>query len=1732
MSTGLTRRQSQSSKKSGASIHPAPAPTLTPENAEQGLQASATTGELLLVGQGNQVLVLRHGTLAIERRFEKHREDVVWLAVDNISERGNGRLAVSYDTGNTAIIWDIQTGDEITRFAAYEPIKVAAWMRNGNVVFGNSSGNIILFDPATSEHISTRTIFDPITAIAPYVDCRTYAVGYMNGSIMIISIHPTFTIHYTLTTQRRPSPVATVAWHSGAGRHKTDMLATQTADGDMRVWNVPRADGKAHQCLAIRIMSLDEGIVSGPNWFGWSRNGRIIQHSDRRTRLHDMRTKQVVVQPLNVPEGLTSICNFGATSAMFTVHNNSVIQQWDVNPEGDAFMVKSVQHIPANVPPSPPGSIDESKGTTLPPVLPTFSESEASESEKSTMSPLQRIAREMDELEEERERRDRLAPLSPGSSRSSTSSKSSGRRLPNYLYDKPSSRTSNGSRDSTEFSMSMAQSQPRNRESASVRSSTSYRSSLLRKEVMRSPDDPTPTEILDLFPVTRARLHDVVFRAPDYGEGIRTPDLLRKEMLRIVFGWSEDIRPLIRDEMMRHSPGSSRAVLLAKWLGELGSDSMISMMGSNSMSSSDWMLLALGSIGKDSQKKVGEAFVQRLLEKGDIHPAVAILLGLGEFDDAIEAYVSQRCFMEALLLTCLTMPANWERQCFLLRKWGEVAVKTGSPELAVRIFSCTSEETTGPWFSPRAQDAVYTAQKEQVLGPASMSPPGSPPSAGPSARFNAKNASLKLITTFGTKGVPVLTKVDDITPMNSVGADGVTPIAMSALSPGGQNTWLRENRRERDPASARSARTATPGAFGRKRLPSRDQTLRTPQETPQTASRDFAISTITDDGPATVLKSHRRVSSLGGEALPETLSPAKYQPGERKVSDPSYLPSPAVGVFNRLKEEGHARNGSRHRMPDGLEVKVYQTFAEGTTSPALSTHATSRSGISMSSSLTGRSRATSPPLTANSATSSVKGRARDPYMNSVEQARITARATRERSKARAESKSRRRKDRSESRGRHDVRYIRPAKRSPSSPVPMSPDEVLAATQAAAATREAAERVTSPIERPQTRDRSRRPGRERSRARSPEKLAVGRGRSDQRHDGSMARSPSSPLPKSPEMTDKKDGATDSDGQRVRLRSSSRKPLPRATSTTRDAELYRAIREDSGLGLPSATEAKSILSRKELAAKELEERRLSLVRRPSAPAIPMPSDLNRRPQMAPRYHTELGESPTSFAPPYSGNPSRSQSVDAESMGRPLPRASGPPNLAIGLPATPKAMMHPRYMAESRESIPEVPPIPTIHDSPQEDQLGPLLPSTTYSQPAPEPRSASAPIERNDIHPAYRNAKTPNPSSASGLRRNSLRTHARSQTHDGPMIPAPHQRSPSIVTASIDETLASDPVVVKTVDLDPPLLPELQHLAGPPPPPPIPMPPSLSQEDIRHSAHEGYSSAGTIDISLDPSTSPSQTRPQLPDQRASTASPTQQHRRGRNSISDSKSFGNRIRNVTERMRSTSRSNNKSPTISGPMNAVGTTIAQSSPYETVLPLFPTHTAPGPTGSLGRSHARRESLSSLRTTGAKSPYETTVCNYSATNTPLHEHPSVHLPSRPGTSLSRPGTAPLEQASGSRSASAMGGTMATGYFDSTTVGESQQRKGSTPGLPSGYVRHPKEIRANMPPEMLQQGVYVPPAGWGREREGSVGPSVGGRGREGSVGPNIGGRTRKGSVSLNAGVGEGKEGREREEGGMI
>lgn len=96
----------------------------------------AATASMFLYAYGASVICCHHDTLAIERIFSRHSDEIQLLAVDNQSESGGGRLVVSYDAGQTAIVWDLMTGHEVARFASYEMLTVAAWMRNGNVAFG------------------------------------------------------------------------------------------------------------------------------------------------------------------------------------------------------------------------------------------------------------------------------------------------------------------------------------------------------------------------------------------------------------------------------------------------------------------------------------------------------------------------------------------------------------------------------------------------------------------------------------------------------------------------------------------------------------------------------------------------------------------------------------------------------------------------------------------------------------------------------------------------------------------------------------------------------------------------------------------------------------------------------------------------------------------------------------------------------------------------------------------------------------------------------------------------------------------------------------------------------------------------------------------------------------------------------------------------------------------------------------------------------------------------------------------------------------------------------------------------------------------------------------------------------------------------------------------------------------------------------------------------------------
>lgn len=1577
---------------------------------------TAATASMFLYAQGNSVVCCHHDTLTIERRFTRHSDEVQLLAVDTQSDLGAGRLVVSYDAGQTAIVWDIMSGEEVARFASYEHLTAAAWMRNGNVAFGNTQGNIMLFEPTTSEHISARTIDQiAVTALAPSADCRTFAIGYQNGSLLIATLQPRFTILHNLTTSRGPSPIVTLNWHASSSRQKSDMLAVQTNDGDLRVWSVSKAYNSADPAKVVRILKKSENYIAGANWMSWSKNGRIIQFCESETLSWDVRTKHVTYDKIPSLEHVKGLAVYGPGASLFTLGANNTVQQFDLN--APAVMVANVQH-PANLlPPSPPVSIEEQeKGNT------TASDSEMgsiqisadiSESDEDHVPPMARIARAgtMHSSDE-----DQYRTASPASSRSGASDVSStSSRTPHryqtslqsrgltentYISTGSSAQSSavqgqgQGKRESSSFSTSSLS-------SISMGSSTSrsrHRPSRLRNEIPRSPDE---SKVVDLFKFTRSRLSDLPYKRPPMTDNsCLTPDDLRRQMLCTIFGWTKEAEDLVRDEMSRHPQGAPTRILLAKWLGDIDPDIMAT--SSENMTSSDWMLLALSGIGGTAaQHKLGRAYVQKLLESGDIHSAVTIMIGMGDQTDAIEVYISHKKFLEALILTCIFFPAVWERQSQIVRKWGEWAVQHGHQQLAIRCFACTEKESSEPWTSPSAQQITFQ-NINNVVNPSPsipeiLSPPLSPPalSRGPQ-RSIAKTSALKLITSFGdqssSKSKFFSSNDGGQTPI----AAGVTPIAESAISPRGEDmstAFLRPSNR----STFTTPTTARPQ--GRGRLPSigempSDNNLR---GTARLASKPApGIESLTTPYEASAKQGHAPKKSADernlnmGLALQRaaTASPMMMRDSPRRREPPP--PSPGPESQAALLASGrNSRNGPRQRMPNGLELQLQSlddavnsdvTSPEQSVSSARFHWPTRRRGPGSITSSTSAA-VSSAAVSAVSATSSRHHRGHgqkslDDYISSIEAAKVRSRGNSRdgRSKTRDSSRTRNggARDQSDDRGRTSARGYTPkgGKRSPRSPVPMSPEELLnLSTPKYEDEYEAPSTVRKPSTvRAVSKSRTLRDSSLEKRALPSE---TPRGRSNGRQT-SRPRSPSSPVPMSASGIQHFFGSEDEEdykraveeqnrfrnkAARSRGGSKSREPSP-GLAPTRDVSETRHRQEHNGsvehrvrtpgVRFDSSSHAGDLRAmkderqlKKEAAARELEERRKSLAKRPLAPPIPHPDELSpalsamsmsmsipRAPTAPPPQ--DKYELPSTTFVQSASLPPRSRTAEPEKRSM---YAQQPTRPVIGLPATPRAL---RLVVETQKAIsPDepVPPIPTTfaqaaspqsassrQNSPQKEHPSPngggggsgglltLLPSTVY-QPPSRPtiqRCVSAPPEEPVAPQALQNG-------GQGLGRlargNSLRklstpdsgSHkwTRGEAKDDNVVGRSSRRP------SHDEQIPPPPP-------PPPMLKELAHLAVPPPPPPAPLP--FAQHAGKPPVVYGGKTSGTIEIVMDndddndhvvpleQATVPVLTAPAPPSSRG--------HHRGRSSVDNS--IAGRLSRAHERLRSSSRSRNNSSVVS----------------------------------------------------------------------------------------------------------------------------------------------------------------------------------------------------------------------------
>ncbi|KAG7424502.1 hypothetical protein Forpi1262_v014566 [Fusarium oxysporum f. sp. raphani] len=910
----------------------------------------AATASMFLYAQGSSVVCCHHDTLTIERRFSRHADEVQLLVVDNQSEAGGGRFVVSYDAGQTAIVWDLMTGNEVSRFACYDHLTVAAWMKNGNVAFGNTKGSIIMFEPSTSEHVSSRTIDQiAVTALAPSADCRNFAIGYQNGSLFVATLQPRFTILHNLTTSRGPSPIVNLAWHASSPRQKSDMLAVQMRDGDLRVWSVAKKYSADDPAKVVRNLRKAEISMDGPNWMGWSKNGRIIQYSASQTQSWDVRTKHITHDPIPTLDPVRGLAVYGPGAMLFTLGRDNTVQQFDLN--SPAIMVANVQH-PANLlPPSPPvseetGDRSATSATTIASESKTSSiplDMNISESDEDHLSPFARLTRRQ-AYDSGNEPYESASPVSSRSGLSCLSKSSAGPSRTHGRY--PGSMRSRGLSESTYTSAgtlirsptlgsnahgntkdfdtySMGYSLGTTRVHSMVSSRSRRRPSRLRNAVPRSPGD---NKVHDLFKFTRARLSDITYKHAMSANSARlTNDDLRRQMLNTIFGWSKEVEDLIRNEMSRHPQGSPNRILLAKWLGDIDPNIMNAKF--ENMTSSDWMLLALSGIGgHTSKQKLGHTYVQRLLEAGDVHTAATIMLGMGDHNDAIEVYISHKRYMEALILTCLSAPSVWERQAAIIRKWGEWAVQHGQQQLAIRCFACTDQESTEPWTSPSAAQLNFQTMTPSI--PEILSPPLSPPGVqrGPQRSSIAKTSALKLITSFGdqTQKSKFFAVGGGQTPI----AAGVTPIADSAGSPAFSHASNNEattvfvrpsnNSRFNTPVSAR----------GRGRLPSISEI---PSDLNREALRSAKLSAVPYDyepRSGHVGTPSGNGNTTMGTALQRaaTASPMMMREHAQCVVQPSEGDFPPPDQATMLKMQQAPRNhrsGSFDRIPVGVNLQLH-----------------------------------------------------------------------------------------------------------------------------------------------------------------------------------------------------------------------------------------------------------------------------------------------------------------------------------------------------------------------------------------------------------------------------------------------------------------------------------------------------------------------------------------------------------------------------------------------------------------------------------------------------------------------------------------------------------------------------------------------------------------------------------------------------------------------------------------
>ncbi|KIW22013.1 hypothetical protein, variant [Cladophialophora immunda] len=294
-------------------------PTVSPRPSPSAVSAS-----YLLFAPCSTIVCVHRDTLSVKRHLNEHHNNIELILTDgSVSER-----AFSCDVGRIGILWNLLTGKAILQYEFSVSVQVGHWMMNDGIIFGNRSGDIILFEPSTRKSKIINTRKGSITAIAASPDSRKCAVAYKTGSIVLAELRGSSIYLHVVETS---SPPVSLAWHPTSRKNKKDRLAFQLAGGKLSILSIPRVSKSATTQAAWSTRQVSGSITEGPGQIliAWSKKGKISQFCEDRVMVWDVRKRRVTGEQIQTGDGVIAIAAHGPTSTIYTLGRDDLVRQYD-----------------------------------------------------------------------------------------------------------------------------------------------------------------------------------------------------------------------------------------------------------------------------------------------------------------------------------------------------------------------------------------------------------------------------------------------------------------------------------------------------------------------------------------------------------------------------------------------------------------------------------------------------------------------------------------------------------------------------------------------------------------------------------------------------------------------------------------------------------------------------------------------------------------------------------------------------------------------------------------------------------------------------------------------------------------------------------------------------------------------------------------------------------------------------------------------------------------------------------------------------------------------------------------------------------------------------------------------------------------------------------------------------------------------------------------------------------